>query len=362
MTSSLTKRVTLTITFALAAFSMQAHADDHDEEYIVTENDQDYESCVSNRSYCVVFEKGKPTSITNQENQKTIYLEGYDKVDDYEWTWEDGIFAVLKDDKVGYMNIDGQLVVPTIYDNLIDANNDYDETWSNAMYEGHVVVKKDGRYGIIDKQNNTILPFDNNYQFIGTLKEGRAPVLLSAGVANAGKWGFIDKNGKQVIAPEYNDVNKSVVRPYGFFQGFTGVKKGNKWGYINTSGHVIMPFIYDAVRPFGGGLAGVRQGDKWGFIDSANNIVIPFQYLESNVKRNQDNYMGANYFDFFDSELAQVPTSNGKIACINKSGKDVSCSESADNDVDADYDASEVCADLLGETIDCSAIEEEIAE
>jgi len=87
-----------------------------------------------------------------------------------------------------------------------------------------------------------------------------------------GKWGFIDKDGKQVIDMQYQDAMD-------FIGGLAAVKRNSKWGFINRSGHTVVPFIYEEVQPFSSsGLAAVKLNGKWGFVDMNHIVVVPFEY------------------------------------------------------------------------------------
>ncbi|MEY4925716.1 MAG: hypothetical protein RI894_152, partial [Bacteroidota bacterium] len=59
-------------------------------------------------------------------------------------------------------------------------------------------------------------------------------------------YGFIDKDGKWAIPPEYTDIPGSFfchscnLHDYpGFFHGLALVCKNDKWGYINKQGKVV---------------------------------------------------------------------------------------------------------------------------
>ena len=68
----------------------------------------------------------------------------------------------------------------------------------------------------------------------------------------AKKYGFIDKNGKVVIEPQFDNVED-------FIEGFWKVEKDGKWGFIDKNGKVVIEPQYDYVRDFSEGLAEVRR-------------------------------------------------------------------------------------------------------
>lgn len=275
-------------------------------------------SCTGDDNYFIARDNNyNNQALLNKQGKKVADLRGYDNID--VWTINDGTFAVLKNGKVGYMNTQGKLVVPTIYDDLQDPDDKYDETWANPVSEGRIVVAKNGKYGIIDTNNKLIMPFTSKYSFIDGVHEGMALVR-----SQSGKYGFVDKNGKEVITPKYQGTSGHFGGYYGFQQGLAGMYDGKKWGYITKSGKVAIPFVYDEIRPFSESVAGVLKNGKWGFINGANKTIIPFQYSDKNVARYSVNYMGANYF-IFNEGVATVASINDKEICINKSAKRVSC-------------------------------------
>lgn len=277
-------------------------------------------SCTDVASLFIAYNQNyQPQALLNQQGKVIASLKGYQAVD--AWDLKSGYFAVQKNDKVGYMNTQGKLVIPTIYDDLQDPDNKYDETWANSVTNNRIVVAKNGKYGVIDTSNKTILPFNNKYDRIDNYSEGMAAVR-----SKAGKWGFINLDGKEVIAPQYQALDGNFAGNYGFSQGLIGVYNGKKWGFISKTGKVAVPFIYDEIRPFSEGLAGVLKNGKWGFINGANKTISPFQYSDSNVQRYSVNYMGANYFRF-DNGQATVATINDNDICINKSNKKVTCQQ-----------------------------------
>ena len=262
----------------------------------------------------------KPQAMLNKQGKRIADLRAYDDID--MWISRDeGYFPVSKNNKVGYINTKGQLVIPIKYDYLVDYLEDkYNEVWANPVVNDRIVVRKNGKYGIINTENKVIMPFTNKYAFIDQPSEGMSLVR-----DHSYKIGLIDKNGKEVIAPKYEGSLGNYGGYYGFREGLVGMYDGKKWGFITKTGKVAVPFIYDEIRPFSEGLAGVSKNGKWGFINGANKTIIPFNYSDEYIIRNGLSYSGAFYFIFNDG-TARIATINDENICINKSGKTVTCS------------------------------------
>ena len=95
--------------------------------------------------------------------------------------------------------------------------------------------------------------------------EGLAPVKKD------GKWGYIDKTGKEVVPCQYDNA-------LGFSDGLAVVEKGGKCGYIDKTGKEVIPCKYDVESDFSDGLAAVGKGGKFGFIDKNGKEVTPCRY------------------------------------------------------------------------------------
>jgi uncharacterized caspase-like protein len=113
------------------------------------------------------------------------------------------------------------------------------------------------------------------YNDVGEFSEGLAKASLK------GKYGFIDKTGKEVITPKYDVVES-------FSEGLAKVRIREieeKYGFIDRNGNEIVPLKYDGAVSFSEGLAMVRMGEfrnsnwKYGFIDKTGKEVIPLKYF-----------------------------------------------------------------------------------
>lgn len=167
----------------------------------------------------------------------------------------------------------------------------------------------DANYALVDK----------NWQEVSRIKAGQLGVYSNGMIAShddkTQTWGYIDKDGKQVIAPQFSEakrfseelagvqkntqqiafVDKSgrtVIEPafdntHEFKAGLCAVCKNKKWGFIDKSGATIIPFDYDWVDDFyetasgSGQIAAVEKNDKVGFIDTQNSVVLPFEYADA---------------------------------------------------------------------------------
>jgi WG containing repeat len=58
-----------------------------------------------------------------------------------------------------------------------------------------------------------------------------------------GKWGFINKKGDFVIAPQFKDAVH-------FSYGLAGVMIDGKWSYINQEGKEVIAPLFEKVLPF----------------------------------------------------------------------------------------------------------------
>lgn len=90
-----------------------------------------------------------------------------------------------------------------------------------------------------------------------------------------GKIGFRDALNKKIVLPAQFDeiigyTNRILI----------AVRQGEKYGYISKSGEIVVPIIYDDLKPFSSGRCVVKKGKKWGIVSTSNRILLPFKYNE----------------------------------------------------------------------------------
>lgn len=89
-----------------------------------------------------------------------------------------------------------------------------------------------------------------------------------------GKYGYIDKSGKVILAPRYDAASD-------FSQGLAAVKRGYGYGYIDQTGKMIVKPEFDAAGRFSDGLAPVLVGNRWRYIDKTGKTVIEPQFQQA---------------------------------------------------------------------------------
>jgi len=182
--------------------------------------------------------------------------------------------------KYGFIDATGKEVIPVIY-NSVSMQGD-------IIRAELVDAKMIRRYEYFNKTGQQ---FSRMYD----VKEGLRGVQLN------GKWGFIDKNGNEVIPLKYEGAES-------FSEGLAVVKFKGKWGVVDRNDLQVVPFKYDIAFSFFKGLARVRLNGKQGLIDITGKEVIPCKYDEV-----PDNFYG---------EIVRVKL-NGKYGYVNKNGKEI---------------------------------------
>lgn len=169
--------------------------------------------------------------------------------------------------KRGFLNVNTGEVV-------IDAEkNDYTKAW--VFSEGLAAVMKDDKIGFINTKNEVVIPFQFDYS--DKCQKWNFGYLFHNGYCmmtnEEGKQGLIDVNGKWVVEPTYDEVwspNEigyrlvvedgeyglldslcNVIYPAAYYyidvldDGFVLTKDGRMWKE-NTAGEVVNPFLFDA--------------------------------------------------------------------------------------------------------------------
>lgn len=223
----------------------------------------------------------------------------------YAAQFSEGLAGVGNGEKLGFINIQGELVIPYQFDYLfVLMRGLYWEEFSFS--EGVAKVKKEGKYGRINKEGEVLTDF--LYADMGTLSENLLAVSIQKGTkqlwgyvneenaividfqffeardfrdglaiyAAVNKrshilYGFIDKNGNPVIPAKYDYVRT-------FSEGLAVMRENGKVGFIDKTGAQVIPPQFEDANAFGESLAGVKKDDKWGFINPKGELIIDYQF------------------------------------------------------------------------------------
>jgi hypothetical protein len=86
------------------------------------------------------------------------------------------------------------------------------------------------------------------------------------------KWGFIDREGKIVIEPEYEEASI-------FRENLAAVRINGKWGYINQFNKLVIKAEYDEVFDFNENISKVKFNNKWHFINEKGSIIYTYNSI-----------------------------------------------------------------------------------
>lgn len=238
---------------------------------------------------CAVMMLGALPAANAEESQDIAVPFIYENA----YSFSEGLAAVQKDGKWGYIDRTGNVVIPFQYDQV-----DY-----NGFEEGVTIAVIDGKVGLIDKQGKNITAFQYDSFVNGGFIKGMVKVEKD------GKVGIIDQTGKEVVPPVYDSVfDLNVIDVYRDESViYLSVRENGKIGFLDHTGKEIVKPQYDDIGYFFNGMLEVKNGGKIGFLDTSLNEVIPPRFEET---------------DYFSPELAVV-AENGRHFFIDKTGKEV---------------------------------------
>lgn len=215
----------------------------------------------------------------------SVLLEGAD--------YKTVLIPVSKNDKYGYIDINGNTVIELQFD------------YASTFYDcGYAYVRNGEKYGIIDKEgkyvinakyddvticDGSIFIFQTNEKYGFVSVDGTETVTAqfeTAGwIKDAGvfivqigeKYGIVDKEGNYIVNPNYQYLG-------GYGNGFFVAKKDGKYGYIDKTGAVVIDFKFDDATEFMDcSLAKVTENEKCGYINAKGEYVIEASYHDGSL-------------------------------------------------------------------------------
>ena len=295
-----------------------------------------YVSCTNDsRYFLAIRDSGTPVALINKAGKKVVDLSRYQKVAADKISG--GLMPVQRQNKVGYLNMQGRETVPAIYDILL--NEAGTKGWARPVSDGRIVVKKNDNYGVITTGNKVIIPFSSDIISIADFKDGRAQVnKRSKGMQWLDKQGNISRsapaNEPSQVASKTSKTKSgssakstaatSAAQSTSAFTTLYPHQQDGRWGFVDDKKVTMITYSFEEVMPFSEGLAGVRIANNWGFVNLGGELVIPFRFDDAGVDKD-GRYEGVKPFTFKNGKAWVGSLKNGNKICIDTQGTNVSC-------------------------------------
>jgi hypothetical protein len=160
--------------------------------------------------------------------------------------------------KWGYISEDGKFAITANYKSATVFSDDL--AWVVSENAPPTAINSKGEIKVTLQDAETVKIF----------KEGLSAfsIIDSSGV----KWGFVDKEGKVKINPQFSNTGN-------FSNGKCAVENSDgKWGYIDKEGKMLINYQFEKAKEFVDGKAIVVSGDKTGLIDETGKYQINPQF------------------------------------------------------------------------------------
>lgn len=251
----------------------------------------------------IAYEQGDRSGFLDWNGRPILELK-FDYVADY----KDDYAVVRKDGLYGAIDMQGDFSIPNAYDwveEYVDGVSRVRRGQEFGLYRHEVgeeipveyqalgkedmglrLAAKDGKYGFLDSRGEWAIPMD--FDFVDRQLDRCEFQGDYAAFYKNGKWGLMDREGRVLIKPIYDELDNT---------GYSVIayRKGSKWGHVDVGGHEFSR-TYDAVGPFVQGRALVTKGGRSGLIDLNGDLVVPMEYAELSVIRDTD-YVVYSYGD-----------------------------------------------------------------
>lgn len=197
-------------------------------------------------------QQDKRSEITEQFANN---VQKYEKLNNF----HEGLAAVQHNGLWGYIDKEGNEVIPCQYESAEDFNN------------SRAIVSKGGLYGCIDTKGNEVVPFE-----YGWIHHYTDYFTVNKDYKNIHGCGYLDNDGKEIAPCIYSTISP-------FSDGLSRVRKDDLYGFIDKQGKEVVPCKYEYAEVFSDGLALIEREGLYGFIDKQGNEVIhcKFTYAHS---------------------------------------------------------------------------------
>lgn len=262
-------------------------------KYQYNTNGTDYqEGKLPSENWIIPMWNGEKWGYTGKNGRTNIEFE-YDDATrfsgDYAVVKIDGVYTLI--DQNGYWNavdkngldqvidIAGDKIIGVkdgkygIYSNMFERLNEEDYEDAHLNYNGMVVVKKDGKWAVLDGNMKNVTDFE--LTDVAVNSRGQVFSGKYAVVADGNGYFLIDQKGKACYEKRFPNAK-------GYEGGYYAVSDSDgNWGFADEAGENVIPCQYVDAYSFSNQTAAVQYAGKWGYINQYGNMVINAEYSEA---------------------------------------------------------------------------------
>lgn len=178
-----------------------------------------------------------------------------------------------KNNKYGIIDRLNNVILPFEFDKFLPIYKDF-KNWRDREWSGYYSATKNGKSGIYNQKGKATIPLE--YETVSKLKEG----LYCVGSKGSG-YGVLTIEGKEVLPIEYENSLYMVNDKY------LQTEKDGKYGWIDFEGVTILPFEYEEINLYNYPTTHwmFKKKGKWGIMDNDFQVVLEPRY-DSMRKRN----------------------------------------------------------------------------
>ncbi len=244
--------------------------------------------------------------------------------------FSEGLARVSKDRKSGFINRTGDYVLAPTYDE------------AKSFRQGLAAVCLEGKgWGFIDPAGAWAVP--PHFAFADSFSDGLAVVkedgnrscLENGGIAvpegsecegdydpderGPGPFFLIDRAGRRATSKGYHCITRVA-------DGMAAVRLNGRWGYVDRTGKEVIAPRFSMAKPFGEGLAAVRvlnaKGEddldegKWGFVNHRGKFVVSPRFTAAQVGTFSEGLLAVDGLSF--ALLNKSPEGRNALAAAAK--------------------------------------------
>lgn len=132
----------------------------------------------------------------------------------------DRVIPVRLEGRFALATRDGEILVHGLYQDM-----------AGGFSDGLLMVKSDDRFGFLNEKGELVVPA--RWEDARAFQNGHAFVMAG------GLWGIIDRTGAVVVQPTWDQIE--------YPREWTPIRKGRDWGVVDASGQLVVPLRYDKI-------------------------------------------------------------------------------------------------------------------